>query len=121
MSEKKGLESIVPPLELCKRIPEGAFADSALVWQCTKFLSSVRPKPIWEVMPRDRCLSDAPALPAPTLEEIMAALPASVCYYLGNRWTSCFVNDTISSGEKGERGVTAALKLWLGQRRGGEE
>ena len=26
------LESIVPPLELCKQIPEGEFEDSALVW-----------------------------------------------------------------------------------------
>ena len=26
------LEDIVPPLELCKRIPAGAFEDSALVW-----------------------------------------------------------------------------------------
>lgn len=26
------LESIVPPLELCKKIPAGEFEDSALVW-----------------------------------------------------------------------------------------
>ena len=26
------LEDLVPSLELCKRIPAGAFADSALVW-----------------------------------------------------------------------------------------
>lgn len=26
------LERIVPPLELCKQIPEGEFEDSALVW-----------------------------------------------------------------------------------------
>ena len=26
------LESIVPPLELCKLIPDGEFEDSALVW-----------------------------------------------------------------------------------------
>lgn len=26
------LKSIVPPLELCKRIPAGEFEDSALVW-----------------------------------------------------------------------------------------
>ena len=26
------IEDLVPPLELCKKIPEGAFADSALVW-----------------------------------------------------------------------------------------
>ena len=26
------LESIVPPLELCKQIPAGEFEDSALVW-----------------------------------------------------------------------------------------
>lgn len=27
------LKSIVPPLELCKRIPAGEFEDSALVWK----------------------------------------------------------------------------------------
>ena len=27
------LESIVPPLELCKQIPAGEFEDSALVWR----------------------------------------------------------------------------------------
>ncbi len=26
------IESIVPPVELCKLIPEGEFEDSALVW-----------------------------------------------------------------------------------------
>ena len=26
------LEDLVPPLELCKKIPAGEFADSALVW-----------------------------------------------------------------------------------------
>ena len=26
------LERIVPPLELCKQIPEGEFEDAALVW-----------------------------------------------------------------------------------------
>lgn len=26
------LKSIVPPLELCKRIPAGEFEDSAMVW-----------------------------------------------------------------------------------------
>ena len=32
MGNVNKLESIVPPLELCKRIPEGEFEDSALVW-----------------------------------------------------------------------------------------
>lgn len=27
------LESIVPPLELCKQIPAGEFEDSVLVWR----------------------------------------------------------------------------------------
>ena len=26
------LEDLVPPLKLCRQIPEGAFAESALVW-----------------------------------------------------------------------------------------
>ena len=27
------LESIVPPVEMCKKIPDGEFEDSSLVWE----------------------------------------------------------------------------------------
>jgi hypothetical protein len=68
------LENLVPPLELCRQIPEGAFADSALVWGFTMFLASYPPKPVWEVMPRNRSFGSATKIPAPTLAEILEAL-----------------------------------------------
>lgn len=97
MSKEKGLESIVPPLELCKQIPTGAFADSALVW--TKpwtYLNTVGMQP--EIAPRPELYlrrnamlfdeftvkyahDEAPHIipvgelyPAPTLQEILEAL-----------------------------------------------
>ena len=74
--ENKGLKKIVPPLELCQQIPQGSFDDSALVWQCTMFLSSQPPKKVWEVVPRNSfCCHGNPDAPAPTLQEIMEALP----------------------------------------------
>ncbi len=79
------LESIVPPLELCKRIPAGAFEDSALVWlYWAKDESS-----FGNVVPRilkDQFSSILPGMgavlkaevPAPTLAEILAKLPEGV-------------------------------------------
>lgn len=64
------LEQLVPPLEMCLKIPQSKFADSALAWQCTMFLSSMPPKHVWEVKPRSECFGNEDA-PAPTLEEIM--------------------------------------------------
>lgn len=32
------LESLVPPLELCKLIPAGEFADSAFIWDKTTII-----------------------------------------------------------------------------------
>lgn len=69
--QDKRLERIVPPRELCQKIPAGKFANSALVWQCTMFLSSEPPKKVWEVIPRSECFSSTPDAPAPTLEEIL--------------------------------------------------
>ena len=76
--EKKTLESLVPPLDLCKKIPEGAFADSALVWFGHRHTDKTM-----AVVPRNELGVGCQfflqkgvrvAYPAPTLEEIMAAL-----------------------------------------------
>lgn len=63
------LESIVPPVELCKQIPEGEFEDSALVWVDgnTQNQNSVF------VEPR-RYAIDGTHRPAPTLEETITTL-----------------------------------------------
>lgn len=74
------LEKLVPPLELCKQIPNGEFADSALVWDnvsgygCTDWHVCKRVKR--KVQLREFCVSPKHAdVPAPTVEEILDDLP----------------------------------------------
>ena len=68
------LEDLVPPPELCKQIPEGAFADSALVWYRATISGD------YVVLPRLYKNVDAArtVAPAPTLAEILEALPTSI-------------------------------------------
>ena len=82
------LESIVPPLELCKRIPAGEFEDSALVWvydDVVGFLCRTSGceqihKKEWQLEhnhPRKiaiRRKSGHEIYPAPTLEEILKSI-----------------------------------------------
>lgn len=64
------LEEIVPPLELCKKIPVGEFEDSVFVWKINpdympKFqVLDVR---IYPFIPKD----GTTLYPAPTLQEII--------------------------------------------------
>ena len=92
------LESIVPPLELCKRIPAGEFEDSALVWYRFWGEDNVRPRDQWVggdgISP----------VPAPTLEESLEEIgkvenwdPATITRPIG-------VNARI---------VDTALKRWF--------
>lgn len=66
------LESIVPPLELCKLIPAGEFEDSVLVWTAHGVRSV-------EELSRLEFCKNLPirklTFPAPTLAEIWNELP----------------------------------------------
>lgn len=111
------LTDLVPPLELCKKIPAGEFEDSAFAWwQITPFEE-------WQVVVR----STLTTIAAPTLQEILAALPPygkneqilACCVpdwadfdarVFGEHWRvgytgNCSIND--------KNPATAALKLWL--------
>lgn len=124
------LEDLVPPLELCKQIPEGAFADSVFVWiEKNRFGDIViaERRAIFSTVLKAKIL-----YPAPTLAEIMAELPRSVCadgqvHYLGqlsdtesSRWKICYSASSFY-GLAVLRGLcatddnptAAALKLWL--------
>ena len=127
------LKDIVPPLELCKRIPAGAFEDSALVWECyERFFRGI------DIIGQSdrvtfrnddqnntvsRC-SSTKYYPAPTLAEILAKLPFTdgsnrtpICC---GRWV-----DDLSIWVVGYRNIdelrktdknnpaAAALRLWL--------
>lgn len=108
------LEKLVPPLDLCKLIPDGEFADSVFAWwQITPFEE-------WQVVVR----STLTTIPAPTLQEIMAEL--SLCdEYVDTGWF-CMVGDPghwsigncesdlyVKNGTENDRPEVAALKVWL--------
>lgn len=98
------LENLVPPLELCKKIPQYIFPKSIFVY--IKRINGV------EVMTRSRYayLSHLPAYNAPTMQEIMAAIP--YCrIYKKKRGNFVAVHEKIRVYDS--NGATAALKLWL--------
>jgi len=113
-------EKLVPELDLCKRIPEGAFAESLLVWtsSCDKRKTEpfVEERDCIDFCRRDM-VNAPPVYPAPTLQEIMDELVLSSndpdCFWTGG-W---YVKGGLIAGEFEEYDmtspVTAALKLWL--------
>ncbi len=74
------LESIVPPVELCKQIPEGEFEDSALVWDIhgkfDKWHVEKRVKRSMRFGDYGRMSVEHADISAPTLEEIITTLLA---------------------------------------------
>ena len=116
--QDKKLERLVPPRELCQKIPAGKFADSALAWQSTMFLSSMPPKLVWEVKPRSECFGHEDA-PAPTLEEIMEAIDQSfdanltATFNLGQWVVEYRHYPKKGIGSDNFNPATAALKLWF--------
>lgn len=112
------LKSIVPPLELCKQIPEGEFEDSALVWvydDVVGFLCRTSGceqihKKEWQLVHnhprkiaiRRKCGKEI--YPAPTLEEILEAIREI------KTW------DTLTMTRKTDdktKLATAALRQWF--------
>ena len=134
------LESLVPPLDLCKQIPAGAFEDSVLVWFGVKNYDSTM-----EVVPRLELGETCKVFlkkgirvlyPAPTLQEIMLAIDESggycpSCRYQANTWQLDYEDDPLSDEsmlpvlvDESDRynPATAALKLWLElNKEGGEQ
>lgn len=116
------IEKLVPPPELCKRIPVGKFEASALV------LIFWHKSPNTPVEIRTRCeVENDPEFddlvedqriiiyPAPTLQEILAELARrhaliSVTALLSGGWQ---VFGWRTPAEEDSNPATAALKLWL--------
>lgn len=103
-------EELVPPLELCKKIPNGEFEDSCLVY-CGKMI----------VLRRStvKIVTDEKFCPAPTLEEILQKLinlstyRINVCESWGEWHIDCYDNERLLEKDSEKNIVTAALKLWL--------
>lgn len=115
------LTDLVPPLELCQKIPAGEFEDSLhwyrWSWVDQKYLLDAG-KPDVRLY-KDPCPCGMKYFyPAPTLKEIMAKLPACQCYRLGELWTVALANDSIKSGMRSGKPETAALRQYLELKQG---
>lgn len=106
------LEDLVPPLELCRKIPFPKFEDSVFVRHI---------KNGWILERTNIDLEDEEAgyyVPAPTLQEILDALseigePVTLTQWkTGQIAVSCQIGDD-SFEEVSQNGAEAALKLWL--------
>ena len=122
------LEDLVPPMKLCKQIPEGKFDESALVWE-----KHDEDQNVYEICPRLCCfcnIRNEKISPAPTLQEIMKKLYSEsegCCqlvnsFFDRNGWEIVAVyEDHDDSGYGGDYSnakdrdnpATAALRLWL--------
>ena len=103
------LTDLVPPLELCKLIPAGEFEDSVCIYVFDPYCEE------WDFTLREDKDSSAEAIPAPTLQEIMAEIPFAQGSILAN---GSFIIHPRFGKERNVRchddnAATAAMKLWL--------
>lgn len=116
------LESIVPPLDLCKKIPEGEFKGSVLVWK--ERIGNSRDARVKIREPEDISYKvesvEVNYFPAPTLEEMRWELRnLSVTVYENIIVASCkidpetWVSETVNPGE---HDADATLRIWLKQK-----
>lgn len=100
------LESIVPPLELCKKIPAGEFEDSALVWEKSKKYFQALDVMDYEYKVVTRTESKC-GFSAPTLDEILIELSE-----LGAVFCKCWIRIGIELYEY-PINSKEALRLWF--------
>ena len=106
------LTKIVPPLELCKKIPEGEFKNCALYWDMLEgvgmdvFPGECGACPSFKTSPKNKN-----ACPAPTLQEIMEELEEFEI------WKNNISDEVVIDSEfvqyTDRNPATAAMRLWL--------
>lgn len=111
MNKYNCLEDIVAAKELCELIPDGAFAESALVW-ALPFTGHVF------AAPREAATENAWDIvaPAPTLVEILAAITNNgvmVRDETNGTWTVIQWDGLYDKRVNDRNPANAALKLWL--------
>lgn len=135
------LESIVPPLELCKQIPAGELEESVLVWafdhqKARKYFPEtneddrffyVENREFVEdtIMSFAKCgvgnwINRPPMISAPTLAEIMAKLPPATILMMDatDVWVAiAFYGNPGVKIVKESTPEAAALRMWLRIRR----
>ena len=119
----RDLTELVPPLELCKKIPDGEFEKSVFIWMEVE--ASATMEKTWSLMQGTPYARQRPnrKIPAPTLQEIMEDLPHDDAYndlLIGyservDKFTGWHVyyNGDSKRHCYDQSAVTAALKLWL--------
>ena len=119
------LESIVPSLELCKKIPKGAFNDSAL-WWIEEYIPGNKIPVDSYVCKRGTCEDSHGGYflfyPAPSAIEIFDALtqklPSAVVSASRSGYTIFYTSNGLDDSfniieEKDEILTVAALRMWL--------
>lgn len=120
------IQDLVPPLELCQKIPAGEFANSALYWagMIGLKITDVFPKECGNCKNFNIIAEECAVCPAPTLEEIMLEIEKAggwcpTAYRLNDQWTVDYqednedgMNDVVEQTDP-DNPATAALKLWL--------
>jgi hypothetical protein len=121
------LEQLVPPFELCRKIPADSFNGTALVWKTYhRGIISDNPyvaeRDTWDHEFRED--AEQPIIPAPTVQEILEAMPESKTTEAGVQRRHggyycymCKISADIDIGElnckSGNNLPEALLKLWL--------
>lgn len=115
---------IVPPFELCKRIPAEEFDNSTLIWEekideISRVTLKIRGK---DDKPWGNWIKKVNIYPAPTLQEILSVLPEGVQVRMrssksGERHYQVY---HYSAAQWTNRPAAAALRLWL-KIQGGKE
>ena len=109
---------LVPPLELCKKIPAGEFKDSAFNWFSNNYFGG------WNVERRQMTYfftDNGELYPAPTLQEILEELHklqedvflkwSETAY---NEWLVDAYTHNVNNHQAHDKNpATAALKVWL--------
>lgn len=97
----KGIQTLVPPLEMCQKIPDGMFKDTVFVWWGDQYFQHYH---VAERYAEPDSTRDAIAAPAPTLQEIM------------EKSVSCFCGKPVQSQSaqfNNFKDAEDALKYWL--------
>lgn len=121
------LKELVPPVELCQKIPPAFFEDSAFCWHysevfgfvCRTYGCEQIQDKQWQIISnhrnkiRIRRSHGEEIYPAPTLQEILSAMPHCTCRHSHLGWTlaSVYVNNNMPLFP--ENPAAAALELWL--------
>lgn len=118
------LTDIVPPLDLCKKIPAGEFEDSVGIYVFDPYYEE------WDFTLREDEDSLADIIPAPTLDELIIALldmtpgAINICKSFNEWHVACCIavkcGERDVSADSAINPATAALKLWLELNKNGD-